>query len=61
MKEEEIQKRAIEFQEMYYPSNTAPLNQNDQAEALRFAYAQGWEMGVKSYIKEAQEDEIDFL
>ena len=53
--------KAIEFQEMYYPTNTAPLNQNDQAEALRFAYAQGWKMGVKSYIKEAQEDEIDFF
>ena len=61
MKEKETQMKAIEFQEMYYPTNTAPLNQNDQAEALRFAYAQGWKMGVKSYIKEAQEDEIDFF
>ena len=59
MKDKKDAEAAIEFQEMYYPTNTAPLNQNNQAEAIRFAFARGWQMGVKSYIKEAQEDEID--
>lgn len=44
----EAQKKALKFQEMYYPSNTAPLNQKDQSEAIRFAFAMGWEMAQRA-------------
>lgn len=39
----EAQKKAIEFQEMYYPINY-PLTQNEMQEAVRFAFSQGWAM-----------------
>ena len=39
----EAQKKAIEFQEMYYPINS-PLTQKEMQEAVRFAFSQGWAM-----------------
>lgn len=53
----EVQKKAIKFQEMYYPSDFV-LSQKDQGEAIRFAYATGFEMASRSLIdllKEAAE------
>ena len=39
----EAQKKALEFQEIYYPGEWW-LKQHAQSEAIRFAYSQGFEM-----------------
>jgi len=57
----EAQKKALEFQEMYYPSDCL-LKQHAQSEAIRFAFAQGFEMARRSMqerLDEMQED-LDF-
>ena len=55
------QKKALEFQEMYYPSECL-LKQHAQSEAIRFAFAQGFEMAQRAMqerLDEMQED-LDF-
>jgi DNA polymerase III delta subunit len=41
------QKKALEFQEMYYPGECL-LKQRAQSEAIRFAFAQGFEMAQRA-------------
>jgi hypothetical protein len=42
----EAQRKALEFQEMYYPSDCL-LKQRAQSEAIRVAFAQGFEMAQR--------------
>ena len=51
----EAQKKARAFQEMYYPSDGL-LKQHDQSEAIRFAFAQGFEMAQKAIQESELED-----
>lgn len=43
----EAQKMAIQFQKIYYPDDCLP-KQPDQAEAIRFAFAQGFEIAKRA-------------
>ena len=55
------QEKALEFQEIYYPSECL-LDQRAQSEAIRFAFAQGFEMAQRAMqerLDEMQED-LDF-
>ena len=42
----EAQRKALEFQEMYYPSDCL-LKQRAQSEAIRVAFAMGFEIAQK--------------
>jgi hypothetical protein len=50
----EAQKKAITFQEQYYPESKK-MTKVDQSQAIRIAYAQGFEMAKIKYSNNASQ------
>jgi len=50
----EAQKKAITFQNMYFPEDHQ-MNKKEQSDAIRFAYAQGFEMAKIKYSNNASQ------